>query len=70
MEPLGDYFERHPDRFAISLAGAALLLVGSLVQAVRAQSTCKRVGAILLALIGGAQVAGLLGVRPRERAQV
>ena len=65
MDALRDYFERHPDRYAISMVGACIFLVVSLLRLVRADSTGKRVVAAAFTAIAVAEVAGLAAERPR-----
>ena len=69
MDALRDYFERHPDRYAITMVGAVVFLAASLMRLVRADSTGKRVGAAVLTAIAVAEVAGLAAERPRSTRQ-
>lgn len=63
MDPR-EYFERHPERFWISLAGATVFLLLSIRRVARSRSGSGKALSCLAALAAGAQVANLVRMRP------
>jgi putative SOS response-associated peptidase YedK len=65
MDPR-EYFEKHPDRYWISLGGASLFLLLALWRVAKSEGGWRRFGALLLAVAAGAEVRALVAVRPAE----
>ncbi len=58
------YFEQHPERFWISLAGATVFFLLSVRRMARSQGGGGKVLAALATLVAGVQVANLVRMRP------
>lgn len=63
MDPR-EYFERHPERFWISLGGATVFLILSLRRIGRSRSGVGKALSCLLTVVAGAEVANLVRMRP------
>ena len=63
MDPR-EYFERHPERFWISLAGATVFLLLSARRVTRSRGGIGKLMSIAATVAAGVQVANLVRMRP------
>ena len=58
------YFEQHPERFWISLAGATVFFLLSVRRTARSQGGADKVLTALATVVAGVQVVNLVRMRP------
>jgi hypothetical protein len=59
-----EYFERHPERFWISLAGATVFFLLSVRRVARSEGGTGKVMSLLATVVAGVQVVNLVRMRP------